>query len=450
MLILQQNSVNMKSYKTKAQQLICLICLIPISYTISAQFEVNGELLQRSEYRHGYGNMLHKDSMPALFIGSRVRLQCAYNTKDIKFFASIQDVRTFGSVQSKINEPFLSLYEGWIQVRLDSFLQLRVGRQELNFDNSRFFGNADWVLSGRSHDFVLLKFEKGKIKADLGYGYNQNGEKLSGNIYTNNNYKSAQFFRGEFTKKRFVLTAMLWNEGWQFVVLDTAGKITKQGMRFMQTIGIPTLKFTLGSTILSGFYYHQLGHNATGKKTDAFDCSVDIAHVFKLNSQKNRQLLIGIGAEIISGTNKNNLTTNRSFSLLYGTNHTFNGYMDYFFIGGRHDKSVGLIDEYLKTKFDINEKLFCLINAHYFQSQAKIENISGNKLNSYLGTETDFTIGIKLFKYLSLQAGYSQMFASSTLEHLKNMTLVSKSQNWAYLMLLYRPNGKKTFVGIAY
>jgi hypothetical protein len=447
---LTENLFQMKLYKIKAKQLICLLSLILLGYPMFAQFEVIGEVLQRSEYRHGYGSPIHKDSMPAIFIGSRVRLQSAYKTQNIKLFASIQDVRTFGSMQSKVNEPFLSLYEGWIQVQLDSFLQLKLGRQELNFDNSRFFGSADWLLSGRSHDFILLNFEREEIKADLGFGYNQNGEKLSGSIYTNNNYKSAQLFRGEFTTNRLFAVVMLWNEGRQYVILDTAGKVKKQGINFMQTVGIPSLKFTLGSTILSGFYYHQFGLNANGKKTDAYDCNLDIANIFKINSEKGRQLLIGIGTEIISGTNKNNLTQNQSFSLLYGTNHSLNGYMDYFFVGGRHDKSVGLIDGYFKIKLDINKKLFCLLNAHYFQSQATIENISGNKLDSYLGTELDFTAGIKLIEHFSLQAGYSQMFTSGTLKYLRNMTNISKSQNWAYLMLLYRPNGKKPFVGISY
>lgn len=415
-----------------------------------AQFEVNGEVLQRAEYRHGYGSLITKDSMPAFFTGSRVRLQSTYKTRNIKLFASVQDVRTFGSVPNKVSEPFFSLYEGWIQIQLDSFLQLKIGRQELNYNNSRFLGNVDWVLSGRSHDFMLLKFEKRKIKAHLGCGYNQNGEKLSGNIYTTNNYKSAQFAHGEFTTKSLVAAAMLWNEGRQYVILDTAGKTTKQGMRFMQTTGIPAIKITLSSIILSGFYYHQFGLHTNGKKTNAYNCNADISYIFKLNSEKGKQLLAGIGVEIISGTNKNNLTENRSFSLLYGTNHMHNGYMDYFFVGGRHDKSVGLIDTYFKTKFDINENLFCLINTHYFQSQAKIENTSGNTLNSYLGTEIDLTMGIKLFEHFSLQAGYSQMFVSDTLKYSRNMTYVSNSQNWAYLMLLYRPNGKKSFVGIAY
>jgi hypothetical protein len=124
--------------------------------------------------------------------------------------------------------------------------------------------------------------------------------------------------------------------------------------------------------------------------------------------------------------------------------------MDYFFVAGRHEKSVGLIDYYFKTKFDLNNKLFFLVNAHYFQSQANVLDKENNRMDPYLGTELDFTTVVKVFDHFSVQMGYSQMLASGTLEYLRGMTFVSKTQNWAYLMLIYRPNGKKLFTGIVY
>ena len=56
-------------------------------------------------------------------------------------------------------------------------------------------------------------------------------------------------------------------------------------------------------------------------------------------------------AEMMRGTEK---TKNNSFSPLYGTNHAHNGYMDYFYVGGRYENGVGLQDMYLYTKYDIN------------------------------------------------------------------------------------------------
>lgn len=416
----------------------------------NAQFNTNGEFISRSEYRHGYGNPIHKDSLPAIFTGSRFRVQLSHTTRSVKMHASIQDVRTYGSVPGKGTDPLLSLYEAWIQIRIDTNFKLKAGRQELNYDNSRFLGSADWVLAGRSHDFVLFQFEKAKVKADAGFGFNQDGEKLSGNIYSNSNYKTAQLLRAEYKTAHFEFVVIGWNEGRQFIKTDSTGKLSKQGMRFLQTAGIPSLKFNIKNTTLQAFYYHQFGIDSKGKKTDAFDCSFELGQSIKLSSTKNRAMKLSAGIEIVSGTKASNLTENRSFMLNDGTNHAHNGYMDLFYVGGRHDRSVGLIDGYFKFKYDLNKHLFLLLNAHYFKSQVEIYNKTNDKLDSYLGTELDFTAGTILYDKLSLQAGYSHFFNSPSFNALRGMTFISNTQNWAYLMLIYRPNGKKLFTGIVF
>ena len=87
------------------------------------------------------------------------------------------------------------------------------------------------------------------------------------------------------------------------------------------------------------------------------------------------------------------------------------------------------------------------INGHLFQSQAKVYKAS-KKMDNALGTELDFAFGHVLHKSVSLQGGYSQMFASKTFEYLNNSIKPDDVQNWAYLMLIIRPNSEKKFIGI--
>lgn len=61
---------------------------------------------------------------------------------------------------------------------------------------------------------------------------------------------------------------------------------------------------------------------------------------------------------------------NYAFNPLYGTNHAFNGHMDYFYVGN-HINSVGLNDVYLKYAYK-KEKFGFTGHLHYFASAGKI------------------------------------------------------------------------------
>ncbi len=124
------------------------------------------------------------------------------------------------------------------------------------------------------------------------------------------------------------------------------------------------------------------------------------------------------------------------FQPLFGTNHAFNGLMDYFYVGN-HQNSVGLKDLYINlgylfTKGQIN------LTPHIFNSAAKVIDINKQKMDTYLGTEIDLTATYKVQKDIVISAGYSQMYGSSTLERLKNGD-ASKTNNWAWLMVSFQP-----------
>jgi hypothetical protein len=55
-----------------------------------------------------------------------------------------------------------------------------------------------------------------------------------------------------------------------------------------------------------------------------------------------------------------------------------------------------------------------------------------------LGTEIDLFFSFKLTKGVSFKGGYSQMFASETMEAVKGGS-GSETNNWAYAMILFKP-----------
>lgn len=435
----------------KLPKAICLLIILCLALTpaAQAQFNVDGQLVQRAEYRHGFGKLIEENEDAATFISQRARLSAQYEMEKFKFYVSVQDVRTWGNTsQVKLTDPHLSLHEAWAETFLTDNFSVKLGRQELNYDNFRFLGNLDWALQGRAHDFALLKYEKGTAKLHAGGGYNQDRESLSGNFFsTPNQYKVAQFLRYENVAGKLNFSLLFWNNGLQYSEVNNAGEITKSGVNYRQTLGLPTLRYQFGNTAVSGFYYHQLGKDLQGRGVNAYDASAQISHLFAIDTARGSNFRITLGMELLSGTDPSNPSAeNNSYSPLYGTNHAHNGYMDMFYVGGRHENSVGLRDIFLRLRYDVNPKFFISLNTHSFNSFTPYSDYK----DEHLGIETDLALGYLLNRAVSLQAGYSQFFQGNRLETLQNVQNPAGTQNWGYLMMIYRPNMKNKFIGLLF
>jgi hypothetical protein len=110
--------------------------------------------------------------------------------------------------------------------------------------------------------------------------------------------------------------------------------------------------------------------------------------------------------------------------------------MDYFYVGN-HLNSVGLEDAYLKLNYNVKKWQFAL-TPHVFSAPAKVVTPLNEQLDSYLGTEIDFSAGFNFKKEITLTGGYSQMFGSKTLEFIKAGD-AGHTNNWAWLMISVNP-----------
>lgn len=437
--------------KTTIVQLLIIFPFFFLPQFAFSQFSVNGQMLVRTEYRNGYGKLIQDTLNHSAFVSHRLRLQAGYKIKTLHLYASLQDVRTWGNTsQTKLTDGLTSLHEGFAEINKDSTWFVKVGRQELNYDNARFLGNLDWALQGRAHDFMLVKFEHKQHKLHVGGGYNQNAEALSGNIYTvPNQYKTAQMVWYNFKHNQTEISVLFWNNGKQAFTTDNSGIVTAHSMRYSQTFGISALKHSFWkNNLISGFGYIQTGKDFTNKKLSAYNVNLQTTQTITLNKAKSQNLKLTLGAELISGTKNNNAEeVSHSYTPYYGTNHAHNGYMDYFFVGGRFENSVGLNDVFLRTRMDLSKKLFLSANLHHFSANAGVYSNS-SELSKELGTELDLAAGWVFMEEVSLQSGYSQMFATNTLKTMQNINNAANTQNWAYLMLIVRPKSDKKFIGL--
>ena len=120
-----------------------------------------------------------------------------------------------------------------------------------------------------------------------------------------------------------------------------------------------------------------------------------------------------------------------------------------FLWGGRHEQNAGLKDAFLRARYDFNSKLFIGANTHSFSTYGTVVN-EGKELSKNLGMEVDLSLGYLINEAVSVQSGYSQLFASDTFEKLRGVQNPSDIQNWAYVMMIYRPTMKNKFIGLLF
>ena len=396
--------------------------------TYAQEVEANLQIRPRYEYRNGFKSPLSEGEEATSFVSQRSRLNLNFRQDKLKLKLALQNIRTWGDVATTAtaDKNGVAVFEAWAQYEFNSDWSSRLGRQVISYDNQRILGEIDWAQQGQSHDAAVFSFHPNKHQLDLGFALNSNAENLvePQTPYTTN-YKSMQYawYHTQFGK--ISSSFLLLNTGYEFE--KSVGNLE---VDYKQTFGTYLVfKDKKWDTNLG--LYGQTG-NSFNNNVSAWYAGANLGYAL------TDAFKATLGYEFLSGKDQDNTSlTVKSFSPIFGTNHAFNGFMDYFYVGN-HQNSVGLQDAYLKLNYSLKKLQFTLtphvFNAPYTVLYASIEN-----LESYLGTEIDFTLGYAVQKDIMVSAGYSQMFASATLERLKNVTDAANTNNWAWVMISFNP-----------
>ena len=392
-----------------------------------SQLTVDAQLRPRFEFRHGYKTLFPDNADPAAFVSQRTRLNFGFKTEKLNIYLSGQDVRVWGDVPqlNAADENGFSLHQAWAEIQLISDFYLKIGRQEIVYDDQRFFGNVDWAQQSRSHDAAILKFEPKYMKLHFGAAYNQDGEALTGNVLTKNTYKSFQYVWLHEDWEKLSASFLFLNNGLQYI--DETDE-SKNDTRFSQTAGVH-LKANSNKFNFASNLYYQFGKDIADNDLSAYLVSLEAIY------SATENLNFALGGELQSGNDFGAPSNgkNKAFNPLYGTNHKFNGFMDYFYVGN-HIDNVGLVDFYGNIKFSFNKKSNLAIGLHKFLAAAEILNENSKDL----GCEIDLVTSHKLSEFATIQAGYSQFFAQNGIESVKN-NFDGNSNNWAWAMLTIDP-----------
>jgi len=404
-----------------------LLIISIIGYTYSQQLEISAELRPRYENKNGYSTLLETDANGSNFISQRTRLNFDFKQDNLIFKVTMQNIRVWGDVGTlSSDDKATALHEAWGEALLGNGISLKLGRQEIVYDDHRIFGDVGWAQQARSHDALLFKYiPNANNRLDLGFALNADTQSNIDNLYSNAaGYKAFQYAWYHGTFSNLGLSLLVLNTGIEYLDINT-----NQTVDYMQTIG-SRLTYKFNKFNADAAVYMQTGKSANNDVGASY-FSGNIA--YKVTSNVS----LGLGYEYLSGKDQDDVSSNiKSFMPLFGTNHKFNGWMDYFYVGN-HAGSVGLNDinatlSYQKDKFSAK------FVPHLFYAAANIYDGS-TKMDNKLGTELDFVLGYTFSKDIKLNVGYSKMLATQSMEVLKGGGDSDENNSWAWVMLTIKP-----------
>lgn len=425
---------------------ILIIFLVLAAFTVSQlavsqTVVIDGEIRPRTEYRDGYAKPLLQTNDPGVFTIQRTRLGMTFTSGLLTTQITLQDSRTFGQAANASDVASTGIYEAWTEMLLIPGGSFKIGRQTLNYDDKRLFSSPVWSNTGTTHDVGVFKYNINDFQAHLGFAYNNNSAISSESYYTAmTKYRYLNFL---WLSKDIIdglnISAIGIDEG----VQDTTGtkntttNYLKTRMYHAYTLG-GNLKFQSDSCPVSALAtaYFQAGKNATGQTLNGKLLALKVDYKFFDFLSAN------VGTDYLSG-DKNGTTdgTQSNFKKLYGSDHAFNGVMDYW----DTPLSQGLLDYYGGITGKIGKKLTLEGAYHVFNSEYTGKNKKGIAFKKDLGSEFDLIATYKLNTWSTIQAGYCRYFSNYNTIVAKDIvtsatvTPAIRTPQWAYVMFTIKP-----------
>ena len=157
---------------------------------------IEAQIRPRAELRNGAFTLRQEGQEPAFFVSQRSRITGRYVYNKISIGLSAQNVRVWGQTGqiTRSDGNLTTFNEAWAAYQFNEASSIRIGRQELNYDDERILGGLDWHQAGRWHDVALFRYEPESFTLHAAAGVSQDNENVIGNFYSEpgNNYKNLQ------------------------------------------------------------------------------------------------------------------------------------------------------------------------------------------------------------------------------------------------------------------
>jgi hypothetical protein len=417
-----------------------LIAIVSPQFIVAQTTVIDGEIRNRIEFQDGFSTPILSANDPGIFSSQRTRLGLTFTSGLLTTQITLQDSRVFGQYGNSAATATTAVFEAWANMLLFSGGSLTVGRQAIKYDDNRLFSASAWSNTGTTHDLMLFKYNINAFQAHLGLGYNNNSEISTETYYSpTDKYRTLGYvWLSTPTIKSFTLTTVFVAEGLQDTVgLGGTSKYKKTDFNQALTFG-GNLKYENTDFPVSGLAtaYFQSGQTEAKRKLKGELLAI------KINYTPIKEITATAGTDYFSGDN--NAVTDgiqSNFKKLYGANHSFNGYIEYW----KTPLTQGLLDYYGTVTAKVVKSLTLEGTYHVFNSEYAGKNSTKIAFGKDLGSEFDFVTTYKLNSWTTLQGGYSRYFTTKNTLVAKNIitnTVTNpkvSSPQWAYVMFTIKP-----------
>ena len=415
--------------------LLCAGARAQNGITVDASFMTRGELRYGALSANAYDED-PEDYGPdfASFILERTMLGFEYATDGLEAKLTARHSGTWGSKEG----GSFNVYEAWGKFNTKSGFFLKVGRQNISYDDQRIFGSDDWSMTGMSHDALKMGYEGHGHKIHVFGAFNQNSENINGGTYFTGGlqpYKAmeAAWYHYDIPKTNIGASLLFMNVGMQ------GGKKGVDEKTYQQQIYGTYLSYTPKKWNIEAAYYRQGGYDESSLPIEAWMGSAKVSYFPKESftaylgfDYLSGDTYFAIPAEGHFGAVRHDKI--RGFSSIYGSHHKFYGAMDFFYVSSYYRGfTPGLENAFAGITWCPWKKVGTDLSYHYLATATKLDNHDRT-----LGYEIEFSASYQIRKDAKLSAGYSYMRGTETMVYLKR-TSESRQLQWAWVMFTITP-----------
>lgn len=382
--------------------------------------DVGGSIRPRVEYVNQGGQGLATDGTNMTHTTMQTRLNVkATVDENVSAFIQIQDVRTWGGEVNSGLPPSLTrtgtstsgnvdFHQAYFIVKdaLGTGLNLKVGRQEMVFDEARLIGNIGWIQQAQSFDAVRVDTRRDNVSFTGFYSQTWASDThptlQSTTVATSAKPAGPEssFVGGRAT---YHMSGKDRITGYIYSAFDPIiGTGTTPLLQELHTAGLYAAK-TFGGVRLRFDGAFQFGEVTDTQEVDAYMITfsagknLDIAHGARIE----------FWADVLSGDDGTDATKQTKFTIPYGTNHKFYGHADKFL----NNPTQGLVDLAIKFWVKPTAKIKLVAHAHNFRADTL--NPTAGINSEKMGSEIDLQAHYALAKNTKVVLGYSHFSAAA-------------------------------------
>jgi len=378
----------------------------------SKDWKLIAQIRQRSEIDMRDFN---SDTRYESFTGLRSRLGALFMpADDFSAFFQVQDSRFIGTETSTLTDGSadnFDLRQAWFHAKnvFDLPVDAKLGRMEVNYGPQRIIGAVGWHPIGRSFDGAIFTIKGEGKSVDL-FSFKE-VETLEDEDAGDRNVLGAygKFKAGESHSVQPFVIWQLSNPD-SFISRYTAGLyINGKPGNFRHELEFAYQAGTLGNLDVAAYMF-----------------AVNLGYVF---SDLTNTPMISVGVDYLSGDDDLTDDETKAFDTLYGTNHKYYGFMDYFLNIPVNTGRRGLVDIHLRSSIKLNDRTSLALALHNFSS-AEDFTLSNNVTETSFGNEIDLTLKHKYNKQLGIAIGAAAFAPGEVFEAFRGEDL----STWFYFM----------------